>query len=202
MIHSVSNLLEEPVKWVLMIFLVISAVFIGSLIGEAIVKTVKNRYDVKLIIEKIYEGARGNMKNIIAQSSLNKMQKDSLIQIADSEHLSEKLRTEKACSVISDMETRYERIVNYTDIIIKLAPVAGLMGTLIPLGPGIMALGGGDIQTLSESILSAFDTTVAGLVSASAATVVSGIRKLWYKKYIADTESLAECILEMLKDKE
>lgn len=37
----------------------------------------------------------------------------------------------------------------------------GLLGTLIPLGPGIIALGQGDTQTLSTSLLTAFDTTIA-----------------------------------------
>ena len=57
----------------------------------------------------------------------------------------------------------------------------GLMGTLIPLGPGLIALGQGDTKTLSDSLLIAFDTTIAGLVAGAIAYVVSGIRKSWYE---------------------
>lgn len=46
----------------------------------------------------------------------------------------------------------------------QLGPILGLLGTLIPLGPGLAALGSGDIVTLAEALTVAFDTTVTGLV--------------------------------------
>ena len=46
----------------------------------------------------------------------------------------------------------------------QLGPILGLLGTLIPLGPGLAALGSGDIVTLVEALTVAFDTTVTGLV--------------------------------------
>ena len=70
------------------------------------------------------------------------------------------------------------------------------MGTLIPLGPGIIALGQGDTFTLSNSLLIAFDTTVAGLVCALIALVISTIRKIWYRNDMSILETLMECILE------
>jgi biopolymer transport protein ExbB/TolQ len=39
----------------------------------------------------------------------------------------------------------------------------GLMGTLIPLGPGLAALGRGDVASLANAVTVAFDTTVLGL---------------------------------------
>lgn len=58
-------------------------------------------------------------------------------------------------------------------MIAKLGPMFGLLGTLIPLGPGIVALGQGDTVTLSESMNVAFDTTIAGVISAAVASVIS-----------------------------
>ena len=72
----------------------------------------------------------------------------------------------------------------------------GLMGTLIPLGPGIVAIGEGDTTVLANSLLIAFDTTVLGLIVAAVALVVSTIRKTWYAKYMAAFESAAEIVLE------
>ena len=46
----------------------------------------------------------------------------------------------------------------------QLGPILGLLGTLIPLGPGLAALGSGDIVTLAEALTVAFDTTVTGLL--------------------------------------
>ena len=75
--------------------------------------------------------------------------------------------------------SHYEKILKVSDIIARIAPMFGLLGTLIPLGPGIIALGQGDTYTLSTSLLTAFDTTVAGLISAAAAFIISAVRRSW-----------------------
>ena len=75
----------------------------------------------------------------------------------------------------------------------------GLLGTLIPLGPGIVALGQGDTQTLSDSLSIAFDTTIAGLISAAVCSVIAGIRRRWYDDYMSSSEAMAEMILERME---
>ena len=81
----------------------------------------------------------------------------------------------------------------------KIGPMLGLLGTLIPLGPGIIALGQGDTITLSSSLLTAFDTTIMGLIAAAIAIVISTIRTRWYTDYMSILETLMECILEAEK---
>lgn len=53
--------------------------------------------------------------------------------------------------------------VDRADILARVGPMLGLMGTLIPLGPGLSALGRGDVATLASAVTVAFDTTVLGL---------------------------------------
>jgi biopolymer transport protein ExbB/TolQ len=78
--------------------------------------------------------------------------------------------------------------------------MAGLLGTLIPLGPGIIALGQGDTYTLSASLLTAFDTTIAGLAAAGVCLVVHSVRSRWYAAYMSDLETLADCVTELVSD--
>ena len=101
-----------------------------------------------------------------------------------------------ARQLIADEENRYAKITRITDLIARVAPMFGLMGTLIPLGPGLIALAQGDTKTLSDSLLIAFDTTVAGLISAAISFVISGIRKGWYEQYMTGLETIMETILE------
>ena len=82
-----------------------------------------------------------------------------------------------------------------TELVVKLGPMFGLMGTLIPLGPGIVALGTGDVQTLSSSMEMAFDTTIAGVISAAVCSVLTGIRKRWYNRNMQNIQLLMESIL-------
>ena len=81
-------------------------------------------------------------------------------------------------------------------MVAKLGPMFGLLGTLIPLGPGIVALGQGDTATLAGSLAVAFDTTISGLISAAICLVISNIRKRWYDSDLVSLEALMECVLE------
>ena len=83
----------------------------------------------------------------------------------------------------------------------QLGPILGLLGTLIPLGPGLAALGSGDIVTLAEALTVAFDTTVTGLVIGALAYLVSKFKKQWYESDLIVLETIAEAELETLNKK-
>ena len=70
------------------------------------------------------------------------------------------------------------------------------MGTLIPLGPGIVALGQNNVTLLSQSLTVAFDATVCGLTCAVASLIVSKVRSGWYGEYLDALESLMTCVLD------
>ena len=72
------------------------------------------------------------------------------------------------------------------------------MGTLIPMGPGLAALGAGDINTLANSIIVAFDTTVVVIGSGAVAYVVAKIRRRWYEEYLSNLDVLVDCVLDKL----
>lgn len=92
--------------------------------------------------------------------------------------------------------------VERTDIVVRLGPTFGLMGTLIPMGPGLAALGAGDITTLAEAIIIAFDTTVTGLAASAVAYVISKLRKRWYEEDLSNLEVLINSTLEILENNE
>lgn len=67
------------------------------------------------------------------------------------------------------------------DLLARSGPILGLMGTLIPLGPGLAALGSGDIEILATAMTVAFDTTVIGLLIGLIAYLIGRIRRRWYE---------------------
>ena len=85
-----------------------------------------------------------------------------------------------------------------TDIVTKVGPTLGLMGTLIPMGPGLAALGAGDVNTLANAIIVAFDTTVVGIGAGAVAYFVSKVRRRWYEEYLSNLDALADALLDKL----
>ena len=138
-------------------------------------------------------------KEAIRKSRLLKRQRNALLELLSHPDITPLMRESLAARIVEEEQNVYSRRIRISDIIAKIGPILGLLGTLIPLGPGIIALGQGDTITLSSSLLTAFDTTILGLLSAGTAMVISTIRKSWYNNYMSVLETLAECILEVEK---
>lgn len=178
--RNIVNILDAPVKIVLIVMFVISIIMIGELIAEWL----QRRYiDIKVakVIDAIKNGNE-NIVNIVMQSKILNSQKDLLLEVLNHKDLSKEMIENLAVSLLDNYDRQQNIKIKRTDLIIKLGPTFGLLGTLIPLGPGIIALAQGDTATLSYSLLAAFDTTVIGLISGSICTVLSMIRRNWYNK--------------------
>ena len=81
--------------------------------------------------------------------------------------------------------------IERADFITRIAPMLGLMGTLIPLGPGLSALGSGDISVLTTAMTVAFDTTIIGLLAGILGFVLGRMRRRWYDNAIALLDEMA-----------
>ena len=123
-------------------------------------------------------------------------QRYALIMLVRYLGLPEESLVSLAKRLLANIEQRYNRAVGRTDTLAKISPMLGLMGTLIPLGPGIVALGQGKTDILSSSLMIAFDTTVIGLVTAVVCFVISRIRRAWYEDYIVSMEAALTAVLE------
>lgn len=70
--------------------------------------------------------------------------------------------------------------IERSDMLARVGPMLGLMGTLIPLGPGLAGLGRGELEVLATAVITAFDTTVLGLFIGIVAFVIGRFRRRWY----------------------
>ncbi len=81
-----------------------------------------------------------------------------------------------------------KRRVERSDFMARIAPMLGLMGTLIPLGPGLAALGDGELSVLTTAMSVAFDTTVLGLLVGIVGFVIGRLRRRWYDELLTALE--------------
>ncbi|MBQ6440394.1 MAG: MotA/TolQ/ExbB proton channel family protein [Mogibacterium sp.] len=195
-LRVISSALQIPTIIILLILIGIAVFMLGSIIAEYFTDHRKLKTSIPLLIEDIQGSSSSKMYNIIDGAGILPRQKKALKYLIGKVSYPDDTREALARQLIAEEEARYRKITKVTDIIARIAPMFGLMGTLIPLGPGLIALGQGDTKTLSDSLLIAFDTTVAGLISGAISYIVSGIRKGWYDQYMTALETLMETILE------
>ncbi|WP_330110473.1 MotA/TolQ/ExbB proton channel family protein [Methylophaga thalassica] len=85
-------------------------------------------------------------------------------------------------------ETLAFKRIERSDFLARIAPMLGLMGTLIPLGPGLSALGNGELSILTTAMSVAFDTTVLGLFVGIIGFVLGRLRRRWYDEVLNSME--------------
>ena len=195
----ISQSLTIPVLIILLVIVIISIISLGGLIAEY---TSRRKVPVGTIRDLIYEinvaGSVEELKNIISNAKIPKSQRKVLTEIASSQSLGKTSREALARKLYEFEEEKTMEKLKKTDIITRIGPTLGLMGTLIPMGPGLAALGAGDINTLASSLTVAFNTTIVGIGSGALCYVIGKIRAGWYDRYLSDLDALIDSVLDYM----
>lgn len=197
MMHAISVGLLAPTVAVLLIFVAFMVVELGSLLVEIFTERRKVKINVPELLDAFQEKDAGGIIDEIENSLLFRRQKAALRELIKHRDLPAVSHQALARRLLASEELHYAKITNRTDLVARLGPMLGLMATLIPLGPGLIALGQGDPKGLADSLLTAFDATVTGLAAAGIAFAISRLRKRWYEDYLSSFEALLESLLEV-----
>jgi biopolymer transport protein ExbB/TolQ len=95
-------------------------------------------------------------------------------------------------SLLQETTLTLWRSMDRLRILVRAAPALGLIGTLIPMGTGLAALGQGDMTKLSTDLVIAFTTTVTGLAIGTAAFFFYTLRRRWLEEDIKNMELATE----------
>ncbi|MBQ2678225.1 MAG: MotA/TolQ/ExbB proton channel family protein [Firmicutes bacterium] len=196
-LRAVTEALQIPTIIILLLLIAITIFLLGSILVEVFA----DRRHLKASIPKVIDDIQGmgapQLQMYFKKCPLLNRQKKALGELITRDNLPDNSREALARQLLYNEQEHYDKRTKFSEVIAKIAPMFGLLGTLIPLGPGLIALGQGDTKTLSESLLIAFDTTVAGLISGAVAFVITAIRNRWYEKYMVGLETIMECILDV-----
>jgi len=94
--------------------------------------------------------------------------------------------------VLARFELAAQRRLDRTRLLVRAGPALGLMGTLIPLAPGLAALGRGDVAALADDLRTAFAATVIGLLVGTTAFALTLARTRMYSEDLAELEEATE----------
>lgn len=98
----------------------------------------------------------------------------------------QRLTALNAEQILDDTQLAMERALGPLHLGLRLGPMFGLAGTLIPLGPALIDLSTGDVQSLARNLVVAFSTTVVGLVCGALCLVAHSVRQRWQAQSLSD----------------
>ena len=198
-ISIISTNLLYPVMIVLIILIAGSLIELGGFLFEW-----RNRHRDLGRMEESAAIARARLEqsdpegafDVLGQNCSNSFVHEFLYRIAF---------LHRGCSDRGMLEVRLEKLlqdINFemskklerSRFVARVGPMFGLMGTLIPMGPALLALSIGKIDVLADNLIIAFGTTVVGLMAGAIGFMVATVRTRWYKHDISDIEYLSEII--------
>ena len=101
---------------------------------------------------------------------------------------------EKPLKLLQEYEFYTIKRLERTRILVRVGPMLGLMGTLIPLSPALKALADNNTQKFADNLTIAFSVTVIGLLIGGLAFLISIVRDRIYSQDISDLEYLLELL--------
>ena len=78
-----------------------------------------------------------------------------------------------------DLELEVLKQIELQRIVSRMAPMLGLVATMIPMGPALIAVSAGNAQGMAESLVVAFSAVIVALLAAAMTYVVQMVRKRW-----------------------
>ncbi len=185
----ISNGLLVPVVVLLLLFFIRSIILAGGFFSE-FYQRMKLQKQLSEILENI------TPENIDEQlSALPKAGSQPLLRCLTklSEHRNNAAYCER---LLANFEVDAEKELGRSRTFIKLGPMLGLMGTLIPMGPALVGLATGDISSMAYNMQVAFATTVVGMVIAAIGVITLQVKQRWYAREMNDLEYLEKMMKE------
>lgn len=94
--------------------------------------------------------------------------------------------------ILEQAQQRSFRQIQWARYAVKIGPTLGLIGTLTPMAKALSSLSQGNLASLSSQMITAFSTTVLGLVIGGVAYSIMHIRIKWQRKDLYSISKLAE----------
>jgi biopolymer transport protein ExbB/TolQ len=186
-LYWISSGLLIPVIIFLLLFFLRSLFILGSFYALYI-NRVKFDKDMQLLLQRL-KGytpfSTGDLENL----RLNASVKNALHNLSESDW--HEIHSEK---IIADFTHTRLKNLESSKYLMRLGPMLGLMGTLIPLGPALVGLSTGDISSMALNMQVAFATTVVGIFVGSVGYITQLIKQRWLNEDISNLEYIYEMV--------
>ncbi len=183
----IASSLRVPVLILALLILLICALETGRFVIELYSRTRAGRHALRNLALQVI--ANPNQAAALSLRAPSSFARDALLEIARAVLAGEQAGIEHA---LADYELAVQRRLDHTRILVRAGPTLGLMGTLIPLAPGLAALGHGEVNTLATDLRTAFAATTIGLLVGTVAFALTLTRTRMYTEDLTALERATE----------
>lgn len=92
-------------------------------------------------------------------------------------HQARALRPELDAAALELLALRRLELVRVST---RVAPMLGLVATMIPMGPALQALAGGQLDAVAQGLTMAFSAVILALIAAAITYTIAQVRRRWY----------------------
>ncbi|MFA7664842.1 MAG: MotA/TolQ/ExbB proton channel family protein [Burkholderiaceae bacterium] len=89
---------------------------------------------------------------------------------------------------MAELEAFAVRRLEFARIATRVAPMLGLVATMIPMGPALKALADGELADVSRNLMVAFSSVILALIAAAVTYWIVNVRRRWYAQDLAVIE--------------
>ncbi len=186
-LYWLSTGLMIPVTLFLIIFFIRSIIMIGSIYGAYISRT---KVNIKIHNELEQKDIAEFMNTLENYDSKKSSLIQSLIKIRNIQNNNAMID-----KIVGDHEIISDKELGKSKILVKIGPMLGLMGTLIPMGPALVGLATGDISSMASNMQVAFATTVIGIIVGAIGFISLQVKQRW----VADDMNILDYVSETIK---
>ncbi|MDR1202381.1 MAG: MotA/TolQ/ExbB proton channel family protein [Tannerellaceae bacterium] len=181
----ISNGMLVPVIVLLLLFFARAIILAGGFFGE-FYQRMQLRKQLSEILEEMNTGNAGLLLNTLPEPHNNPL-------LRCLKKLKAHIHDDAYCErLLANFEVDAEKELGRSRMFVKLGPMLGLMGTLIPMGPALVGLANGDITSMAYNMQVAFATTVVGMLIAAIGVVTLQVKQRWYAHEMNDLEFICK----------
>jgi len=185
-IYIISSSLLYPVLFLLVVLTGWILIYSGSFFAEWLERIRLKKYPPERLPRIIRQGDNPGVFSHRVNSYIKDFRRLLNNEDRSTEAEIENFLQEKTLSIWKSLDR--------SRMVIRIGPGLGLIGTLIPMGTGLAALGQGDMTKLSSDLVIAFTTTVVGLAVGIVAYFFYTVKRRWVEEDIKNIELATEIL--------
>ncbi len=182
-LSGISEALKQPVHIVALLLLALLAFELGRIAMEGWRRVRPGAPPLEQIAARAMADSAD--ASALARWAPGPLAERAVLGLAEAAHAGGRDAIENA---LASYELQIQRRLDRTRVMVRAGPAVGLMGTLIPLAPGLASLGNGNYTQLAGDLKVAFAATVVGILVGTGAFTLTLVRTRVYTEDLASLE--------------